>query len=103
MMYGPWQAYPCNGYLYVAGDPCIIPGEGMPGNCAAGACAGDVGAGACGGPGGNACGSACGSACGGEFLSYFYLLLNLQIENASLTELPLSGCGGGCGGLRRLR
>ena len=102
MMYGPWQAYPCSGYLYVAGDPFIIPGEGMPGNCAAGACAGDVGAGACGGPGGNACGSACGSACGGgdggEFLYYFYLFLNLQIKNVSLTELFLGGGCGGCGG-----
>lgn len=92
MMYGPWQAYPCSGYLYVAGDPCIIPGEGMPGNCVAGACVGDVGTGAC----GSACGSACGD--GGEFLSYFYLLLNLKIENASLTGLILGGCGGGCGG-----
>jgi hypothetical protein len=26
------------------------------------------------------------------------LLLNLQIENASLTELLLGECGGGCGG-----
>ena len=81
MMYGPWQAYPCNGSLYFGGDPCVIPGEGLPGNCAAGACAGDVGAGACGGPGGNACGSACGSACGGdggELLSSFFLSFDFQ-------------------------
>ncbi len=58
MMYGPWQAYPCYGAVYVGGDPCVVAGEGMPGACASGACS-------AGADGGAACGNACGSACSG--------------------------------------
>ncbi len=69
-MYGPWQPYPCTGTVYAGGDPGVVPGDGVAGNCVAGLCSGGVN------EGGSACGNACGSVCS-----------NFR-----------GGDGGGCGG-----